>query len=69
MTASSPASPRVHPTAVIDPAAKVPASCHVGPYCVIGAEVELGEDNELVFREWLGLSAERFAQLRSNGVI
>ena len=33
----------VHPTAIIDPKAKVPASCKVGPYCVIGAEVELGE--------------------------
>ena len=34
----------VHPTAIIDPRAKVPASCKVGPYCVIGADVELGED-------------------------
>jgi UDP-N-acetylglucosamine acyltransferase len=33
----------VHPTAIIDPRAKVPASCKIGPYCVIGAEVELGE--------------------------
>ncbi len=38
----------VHPTAVIDPRAKVPASCTVGPYCVIGAEVELGEGCRLV---------------------
>ena len=34
----------IHPTAIIDPRAKVPASCRVGPYCVIGADVELGED-------------------------
>ena len=33
----------VHPTALIDPRAKVPSSCRVGPYCVIGADVELGE--------------------------
>jgi UDP-N-acetylglucosamine acyltransferase len=38
----------VHPTAIIDPRAKVPASCNVGPYCVIGADVELGEDCRLV---------------------
>ena len=38
----------VHSTAVLDPAAKVPASCKVGPYCVIGPNVELGEDCELV---------------------
>src|SRR5580700_5930840 len=33
----------VHPTAIVDARATVPASCRVGPYCVIGAEVELGE--------------------------
>ncbi len=38
----------VHPTAIIDSRAKVPASCSVGPYCVIGAEVELGENCRLV---------------------
>src|SRR3984893_153118 len=38
----------VHPTAIIDPRAKLPASCKVGPYCVIGAEVELGEGCRLV---------------------
>jgi UDP-N-acetylglucosamine acyltransferase len=37
-----------HPTAIIDPSAKVPASCSVGPYCVIGAGVELGEHCELI---------------------
>src|SRR5690349_8251885 len=38
----------VHPTALIDPRAKVPASCKIGPYCVIGANVELGEGCHLV---------------------
>ncbi len=33
----------VHPTAIIDPGAKVHSSCEIGPYCVIGAGVELGE--------------------------
>jgi UDP-N-acetylglucosamine acyltransferase len=37
-----------HPTAVIDPHAKVHASCKVGPYCVVGPEVELGEGCHLV---------------------
>src|SRR5258707_13788572 len=37
-----------HPTALIDPRAKVPASCSVGPYCVVGADVELGEPCELM---------------------
>ena len=38
----------IHPTAVIDPSAKVPASCTIGPYCIVGAEVELGESCELL---------------------
>ncbi|HEY4905700.1 MAG TPA: acyl-ACP--UDP-N-acetylglucosamine O-acyltransferase [Candidatus Sulfotelmatobacter sp.] len=38
----------IHPTAIIDPRAKVPASCKVGPYCVIGAKVELGEGCHLI---------------------
>lgn len=38
----------VHPTAIIDPRATIPASCKVGPYCVIGPDVELGEGCRLV---------------------
>jgi UDP-N-acetylglucosamine acyltransferase len=37
----------IHPTAIIDPGAKVPDSCKVGSYCVIGPNVELGENCEL----------------------
>lgn len=38
----------IHPTAFVDPAAKVPASCSIGPYCIVGAGVELGENCELI---------------------
>ena len=38
----------IHPTAIIDPAAQVAATCSIGPYCVIGAGVELGESCELM---------------------
>src|SRR3954464_130203 len=38
----------IHPTAIIDSFARVPASCSIGPYCVIGGNVELGENCELV---------------------
>jgi len=41
-------STNVHATAIIDPRAKVPASCTIGPYCVIGADVELGGDCRLL---------------------
>ena len=33
----------IHPTAIVDSGTKVPASCEIGPYCVIGPDVELGE--------------------------
>ncbi len=38
----------IHPTAVIDPSAKIPETCSVGAYCVIGGGVELGENCELM---------------------
>lgn len=38
----------IHPTAVVDAKASIPASCEIGPYCVIGAGVELGERCQLL---------------------
>ncbi|MGA3088963.1 MAG: acyl-ACP--UDP-N-acetylglucosamine O-acyltransferase [Terriglobales bacterium] len=38
----------IHPTAVIDSNSKIHPSCQVGPYCVIGAQVELGESCHLL---------------------
>ncbi len=38
----------IHPSAVVDPGANVPASCRIGPFCVVGADVEMGENNELI---------------------
>jgi UDP-N-acetylglucosamine acyltransferase len=34
---------RVHPTAVVDPGAKLGENVRIGPYCVVGAEVEIGD--------------------------
>jgi UDP-3-O-[3-hydroxymyristoyl] glucosamine N-acyltransferase len=36
--------PGVHPTAVIDPTAKIGAGAHIGAYVVIDADVEIGEN-------------------------
>jgi UDP-N-acetylglucosamine acyltransferase len=33
----------IHPTAVVDPSARIPALCEIGPFCVVGADVSLGE--------------------------
>jgi len=38
----------IHPTAVVDPAARIAADVIIGPYCVIGADVEIDSDC------WLG---------------
>jgi len=34
----------IHPTAIVDPSTKIPASCRVGAYCVIDAAVEMGQN-------------------------
>jgi UDP-N-acetylglucosamine acyltransferase len=33
----------IHPTAVVHPKAEIDASCEIGPYSIIGANVKLGE--------------------------
>jgi UDP-N-acetylglucosamine acyltransferase len=38
----------IHPSAVVDPAARLARNVVVGPFCVIGPQVEIGEDT------WLG---------------
>lgn len=40
--------PGIHPTAVIDPSAKIGAGAHVGPYVVIDRDVEIGRDAVLL---------------------
>ncbi|HZP25005.1 MAG TPA: acyl-ACP--UDP-N-acetylglucosamine O-acyltransferase [Terriglobales bacterium] len=44
----------IHPTAIVDPSARIPDSCNVGPYCVIHAGAELGEHCELVSHVVIG---------------
>lgn len=38
----------IHPTAVVHESASIGAGVRIGPYCVIGAEVFLGENCELI---------------------
>jgi UDP-N-acetylglucosamine acyltransferase len=38
----------IHPTAVVDPAAKIGANVSIGPYCVVGAHVKLGDGVQLL---------------------
>lgn len=50
----------IHPSAIVDPAARISERAEVGPFCVIGAEVEIGPGTRLmahVYAEgpvWIG---------------
>src|SRR5437667_7237269 len=48
MGAEDPDLMNVHPTAILDPGAKISSSCRVGPYCTVGPDVELGDSCELI---------------------
>lgn len=39
--------PGIHPTAIVPASAQVAASAHIGPYCVLGEKVRLGERSVL----------------------
>jgi UDP-3-O-[3-hydroxymyristoyl] glucosamine N-acyltransferase len=49
-----PAGPRIHPTAVIDPAAIVDATAHIGPLCVVEAGARIGAHSRLHARVHVG---------------
>ena len=44
----------IHPTAIIDKSAKIPSSCEIGAYCVIGPDVQLGENCRLLSHVAIG---------------
>ena len=39
---------RVNPTAIVDPAARVHDTADIGPYCIVGPEVEIGARTRLM---------------------
>ena len=38
----------IHPGALVDPQARISASAEIGPYCIIGADVEIGARTRLM---------------------
>jgi UDP-N-acetylglucosamine acyltransferase len=38
----------IHPTALVDSTARIPSGCSVGPFCIVGEDVEMGEGCELL---------------------
>ncbi len=39
---------KIHPTAIVDPAAQIGADVEIGPYCVVGPKVKLGDGVRLI---------------------
>jgi UDP-N-acetylglucosamine acyltransferase len=38
----------IHPTAIVDPLARIAESAEIGPFCIIGSEVEIGAGTRLM---------------------
>jgi len=38
----------IHPTAIVDPQARISESAEIGPFCIIGADVEIGARTRLM---------------------
>ncbi len=38
----------IHPSAVVDPQARIAASAEIGPYCIVGADVDIGPRTRLM---------------------
>lgn len=43
----------IHPTAIVDPHARIAESVEIGPYCIVGAEVEIGPRTRLMANIYL----------------
>ena len=43
----------IHPTAIVDSRARIAESAEIGPYCVVGAEVEIGARTRLMANLYL----------------
>jgi UDP-N-acetylglucosamine acyltransferase len=43
----------IHPTAIVDPTARIAESAEIGPYCIVGAEVEIGARTRLMANLYL----------------
>src|SRR6185295_9307649 len=43
----------IHPTAIVDPGARIAESAEIGPYCIVGAEVEIGARTRLMANLYL----------------
>src|SRR3954465_15015685 len=43
----------IHPTALVDPGARIAETAEIGPYCIVGADVEIGARTRLMANNYL----------------
>src|ERR1041385_7739823 len=43
----------IHPAAIVDPLARIAESAEIGPFCIVGAEVEIGPRTRLMANVYL----------------
>jgi len=43
----------IHPTAIVDPRARIAESAEIGPFCIVGADVEIGAGTRLLANAYL----------------
>jgi len=43
----------IHPTAIVDARARIAESAEIGPYCIVGADVEIGARSRLMANNYL----------------
>jgi UDP-N-acetylglucosamine acyltransferase len=43
----------IHPTAIVDPGARIAGTAEIGPYCIVGADVEIGARTRLMANNYL----------------
>ena len=43
----------IHPTAIVDPRARIAESADIGPYCIVSADVEIGPRTRLMANNYL----------------
>jgi UDP-3-O-[3-hydroxymyristoyl] glucosamine N-acyltransferase len=56
--------PGLHPTALVDPSARIDSAAHIGPYCVIGENVRIGPGAVLQGGNHIGRNSVIGAQSR-----
>jgi UDP-3-O-[3-hydroxymyristoyl] glucosamine N-acyltransferase len=50
--------PGIHPTAIVPPSARIDASAHIGPHCIVGEDVQIGPRSVLQGLDHVGANCQ-----------